>query len=132
MYEVAIIAKDGRVVRRYELSGERPTVIGRGRDCDIQIAIATVSRKHAQVTPQHSREGFIFRDLGSTHGCYVSGRRVREINVSGGLEVQIGPATLRFENLASRIGAELDRAFGEDEAGIPGEEQAGSMDDTMI
>ena len=128
MYEVAILAKDGRILRRYELSDERPTLIGRGRDCDIQIAVATVSRRHAEVDPHH-QEGYLFRDLGSTHGSYVSGRRVREIHVSGGLEVQVGPALLRFENLAGRIGAELDAALTEEDGPLG---DAGSMDDTMI
>ena len=127
MYEVAIIARDGRIVRRYELSDERPTLIGRGRDCDIQIAVASVSRRHARVTPG-ADEGFLFEDLASTHGSWVSNQRVREISVTGGLEVRIGPAILRFENLAGRIGAELDAAFDDEPA--PGDEGAGPLDET--
>ena len=130
MFEIAIRAKDGRILRRYPLPADRATVIGRGRDCDIQLAIATVSRRHAEILVDE--EGLMYRDLGSTHGSYVSGRPVSRIRVTSGLEVQVGPARLLFEDIAAKIGAEIEAALDSDDDFFGGPDTPGSMDDTMI
>ncbi len=105
MFDLTVAAPDGRVVQRVELS-ERPIRIGRADDCDVRLGDARVSRHHAEVRPLD--DAWVFRDLGSTHGSFVQGQRVRELTVAPGLEVRIGPAVLRFDSLAARIGAELD------------------------
>jgi len=118
MFELTIAAPDGHVVRRIELSGQRRIKIGRSRECDIQLPIPAVSRKHAEIEPLD--EGtWVIRDLDSTHGCLVKGERIRELTITPGLEVHIGPAVLKFDDLATRIGAELDRIITEDDASSP-------------
>jgi len=113
MFELTIFSKDGRELKRYELNGTKPIKIGRAIDCDIKIAVPEVSRRHAQIE-QIEEDEWVIKDLGSTHGCLVRGERIREVTITPGLEVSIGPAVLRFENMAARIGAELDRLLGDD------------------
>lgn len=113
MYELTICTKEGRELRRYELSGTRPIRIGRGIDCDIQIGVPEVSRRHAQL--EFDDDEWIIKDLNSTHGVLIEGERVREATIEPGLEVTIGPAILRFENMAARIGGELNRMLGDDD-----------------
>jgi pSer/pThr/pTyr-binding forkhead associated (FHA) protein len=113
MYELTICTKEGRELRRYELSGTRPIRIGRGIDCDIQIGVPEVSRRHAQL--EFDDDEWIIKDLNSTHGVLIEGQRVREATIEPGLEVTIGPAILRFENMAARIGGEINRMLGDDD-----------------
>jgi hypothetical protein len=79
---------------RRELTGER-AVIGRSRECDIQIADPNVSRQHAELR----REGadFVIVDLGSTNGIEVNGRKVKRATLSPGDRIAIGQTELVFE-----------------------------------
>jgi len=114
MLEVAITSPSGQALRKMELSGEERVLIGRAADCDIRLNSPVVSRHHAEIIAEDEGE-WVLRDLGSTHGCFVDGQRVSTIEISAGMVVRIGPAKLRFENLASRIGKELDELLGEDD-----------------
>jgi hypothetical protein len=83
-------------------SGERiplaaqAVVIGRMPGCDVVLADANVSRRHAEVAP--SGTGFVVRDLGSTNGTKVNGLRIEtERNLNGGDIVSVGNTHLRFE-----------------------------------
>jgi pSer/pThr/pTyr-binding forkhead associated (FHA) protein len=114
MLELTIVSETGQSVRKIELSPGTSLQIGRARECDIRVATPTVSRHHAEVAAGES--GWTFRDLGSTHGSFVNGERVGEVPVSPGLRVRIGPIRLEFDNLASRIGRELDRLLEEDDS----------------
>jgi pSer/pThr/pTyr-binding forkhead associated (FHA) protein len=117
MFELAICNGSGDVLRRYDLSrvavGGRRVVIGRAEDCDIRIRNGAISRHHAAIEALAEDE-WVIRDLGSTCGCLVSGERVSEAEIHPGLQVAIGPAILRFESVASRIAADLDRELSED------------------
>ncbi len=55
---------------------EPGAVIGRHRDCDLVVADAMVSRRHARVCERGSSTAI--EDLGSHNGLYVNGRRCRE------------------------------------------------------
>src|SRR5438094_2607589 len=84
--------------RRHELDGDR-TVIGRSRDCDIQIADPNVSRRHAEVR----RDGgsYVLVDLDSTNGVEVDGKRVKRLELSDGSRFTIGSTEIVFsEELA--------------------------------
>src|SRR5579884_655348 len=67
--------------RRHEVDGDR-VVIGRSKDCDIQVPDPNVSRRHAEVR----REGgdYLLVDLDSTNGIEVDGRRVRRLELENG------------------------------------------------
>lgn len=53
---------------------EPPVILGRAADCDVVIADRRASRCHAEV--RREEEGFILRDLGSTNGTWLNGRRL--------------------------------------------------------
>lgn len=111
MLEVTISSKEGKTLKRYELTGSRPLNVGRGSVCDIQVPLMDVSREHA--TLELVGDVWVLKDLESTHGCVVQGERVRAVPVSAGLEVRLGSARMRFSNLADRIGAELNAILEE-------------------
>jgi pSer/pThr/pTyr-binding forkhead associated (FHA) protein len=65
------------------------TVIGRRQDCDLCIPLMVVSRKHCEINK--TREALIVRDLGSSNGTYLNGKRITEAEVKPGDYLQIGP-----------------------------------------
>ncbi len=75
--------------------GNAALVIGRSKDCDVPLADGNVSRRHAELG--RSDGGFVLRDLDSTNGTLVNGRRVRHATVGVGDEITIGTSTLRIE-----------------------------------
>jgi hypothetical protein len=54
----------------------RAVVLGRSRECDIVLEDRSVSRRHAELV-RHG-DGFLLRDLDSTNGSAVNGKRIRE------------------------------------------------------
>jgi EAL domain-containing protein (putative c-di-GMP-specific phosphodiesterase class I) len=72
-----------------------PFLIGRRDDLTLPLASKTVSSRHAEITESGGR--LVLRDLGSTNGTYVNGRRITE------------PVTLeeddlvQFANMAFRV-----------------------------
>jgi hypothetical protein len=80
--------------KRTVLSGSR-VLIGRSRDCDIQLDDPNTSRRHAEVRREGS--AWVVADLGSTNGIKVNGSRVAEAELHPGDEVTLGVIKLRFE-----------------------------------
>jgi hypothetical protein len=73
-------------------------VLGRSRDCDITLDDANVSRHHAEVRP--SGGSWVVRDLGSTNGVKVNGRRIdgsRPQSLKPGDVVELGTSRLTFD-----------------------------------
>ncbi len=69
--------------------------IGRGEEAEIVLFDPSVSRAHAVV--EVSGGGAIVRDLGSTNGTFVNGRRVDRSPLHDGDELRVGNTRLRFE-----------------------------------
>jgi hypothetical protein len=91
-----------RAQLRYEgravVLGSQGAVLGRSRDCDVIIDDENVSRRHAEVRP--SGGSWIVRDLGSTNGVKVNGRRIDRSagqSLKGGDRIELGLSTLTFE-----------------------------------
>jgi len=73
-------------------------MLGRSRDCDVILDDANVSRHHAEIRP--SGGSWTVRDLGSTNGVKVNGRRVdpqRPQSLKRGDELEIGTSHVTFE-----------------------------------
>jgi Protein of unknown function (DUF3662)/FHA domain len=73
-------------------------ILGRSRDADIQLDDPNASRHHAEIRP--SGGSWIVRDLGSTNGVKVNGRRLdpdRPQSLKRGDELQIGTSRVTFE-----------------------------------
>ncbi|MBN1393283.1 MAG: FHA domain-containing protein [Sedimentisphaerales bacterium] len=67
------------------------TVIGRRHSCDLCIPLISVSRKHCQF----NRDSGVLkiRDLESSNGTYLNGKRINEAVVKAGDSIKIGPLT---------------------------------------
>jgi hypothetical protein len=77
---------------------ERPqTVIGRGSDVDVQLADTGVSRRHSELLLQPTGQ-HIYRDLGSTNGSRVNGRKVREAPLRDGDRIEVGRSVLVYRH----------------------------------
>jgi predicted component of type VI protein secretion system len=85
-----------RVGGHTEPLGAGGGVIGRSRDCDVTVEDANVSRHHAEVRP--SGGSWIVRDLGSTNGVKVNGRRIQgPQSLKPGDVVELGTSRLTFD-----------------------------------
>lgn len=68
------------------------TIIGRASECDISLAAAHLSRRHAQI--QIVEGGLLVKDLGSANGTFINGQRVTEGRAKKGDEIRFD--TLSF------------------------------------
>jgi hypothetical protein len=81
-------------VRRVAV-GDGPVVLGRDAACDVVLADARVSRRHARISP---RAGFlILADLGSTNGTFVRAERIEEVALGVGDVIVMGGTTVVVE-----------------------------------
>jgi hypothetical protein len=87
---VLLVSDDKRTV----VTGE-PFVIGRSRECDLVLDDPNVSRRHAELRREDG--GWAVRDLGSTNGIKLNGRRSRGGALSPGDEITLGLSRLTFE-----------------------------------
>jgi hypothetical protein len=69
-------------------------LIGRSRDCDIQLADPNVSRRHAEIRQEGAAYWAI--DLDSTNGMEVNGRRQKRAKLRQGDRITLGSTELVF------------------------------------
>lgn len=92
--EAKLVVVGGKA-NRSEVKLKLPAMIGRGRDADVTVAHATVSRHHCLV---YELDGaLVVRDNGSLNGTVVDGERVQEAVLRPGQSLTIGPLTFRAE-----------------------------------
>ena len=71
------------------------TVIGRRRDCDLRIPLASVSKRHCQLS--HSDGKLKLRDLDSRNGTSHNGKAVKEAEVAAGDSLEVGQLKFIFQ-----------------------------------
>jgi FHA domain/Domain of unknown function (DUF1707) len=69
-------------------------LLGRSPACQLIFADDTVSRRHAELRIDEGR--WTLRDLGSSNGTYVNGRRIGEAEVGPGDEIALGQCRIRI------------------------------------
>ena len=85
-----------RVDGRTSVLGSGGAVLGRSREADVHIDDANVSRKHAEVRP--SGASWTVRDLGSTNGVKVNGRRIQcAQSLRDGDTITLGTSEIVFQ-----------------------------------
>ena len=85
-----------RIAGRAELLGSAGAVLGRSREADVQVDEANVSRKQAELRP--SGASWTVRDLGSTNGVKVNGRRIQGAqSLRSGDTITLGTSDIVFE-----------------------------------
>ncbi len=71
-------------------------VVGRGKEADVRLADASVSRRHAAFSVVG--DTVQVEDLDSTNGLTVNGERVRNATLSDGDSMTLGAATIVFRS----------------------------------
>src|SRR5262250_151071 len=72
------------------------TSLGRHPANTLRLADREVSKEHAAI--EKVGNGFLIKDLGSSNGTYVNGRRVRELRLKDGDEIALGNSRLVFHS----------------------------------
>lgn len=80
-----------------------PVTIGRGDDCDLRLAHASISRRHAEL--QADEAGWMLRDLGSKNGSHVGGQPVAQARLAQGAWIRLGDLYCEFELLDAQADA---------------------------
>lgn len=91
-YELEITLP-GLACIHYHLRGEGPWRIGAEVSCDIPVRARGVSRAHLELSLD-GEKGVVFRDLGSTNGTFLDGKRVESGPLPAGTSVGLGEARL--------------------------------------
>ncbi len=89
---LAASGRDNEVTLRRAL-----TVIGRGSDVDVQLPDTGVSRRHGELLLQPTGQ-HVYRDLGSTNGSRVNGRKVHEATLQDGDRIEVGRSVLVYRH----------------------------------
>src|SRR5947209_12932542 len=91
-FELLIV--QGRSVTNTIKLNDGVTTIGRHDDCQLRIKSSQVSRKHCEL---FEKKGLLLvKDLGSSNGTYVNGKRIQEQRVlEPGDELTIGQVKLK-------------------------------------
>jgi pSer/pThr/pTyr-binding forkhead associated (FHA) protein len=90
----------GREVVEIEMNGrripvvKRRMVLGRSRECDIQVEDPNVSRRHAEIRQEGATYWMV--DLDSTNGIEVRGKRQKRVKLENGAKVTLGSTDLVF------------------------------------
>jgi pSer/pThr/pTyr-binding forkhead associated (FHA) protein len=71
------------------------TVIGRRHDCDLRIPLMPVSRRHCQLSKNN--DDLKIRDLNSSSGTFLNGKKINEGTVQAGDYIMIGPLTFQLQ-----------------------------------
>ena len=88
----ATLTVDGRVVKL----ASRRLVVGRSRECDVQLEDGNVSRRHFELV-REDPDAWVVVDLGSTNGTEVNGRRVSgRKRLDDGDRITVGSTELVF------------------------------------
>jgi len=88
-YEPYLIQISGRETgQMYHLTG-RTVRIGRDPSCQITLEDPHISRNHAEIICRSPTE-IVIRDVGSTNGVFVNGKRVSEQLLTDGDKILIG------------------------------------------
>jgi hypothetical protein len=69
-------------------------LVGRSRECDVVLADANVSRRHAELRQEGASYWIV--DLGSTNGLEVNGKRVKRAKLRSGDTITLGSTELTF------------------------------------
>jgi hypothetical protein len=79
--------------QRQEVEGRR-ILIGRSRECDVQLTDSNVSRRHAELRQEGASYWIV--DLDSTNGIEVNGRRLKRAKLEDGDRILVGTTEVVF------------------------------------
>jgi pSer/pThr/pTyr-binding forkhead associated (FHA) protein len=120
---LSYLARDADFVLRFEsgehagrevaLTAER-TTLGRRPDNALSFNDVKVSGVHVEIV--RDGDGFVLRDLGSTNGTLLDGRKITEVALGHGDRVRIGANDFQFVDLRKGMNGEASAAALPDRA----------------
>lgn len=90
--EAYFIVLTGRDIGRVYKVGETRIIFGRDKTCTVSIEDDQVSREHAEA--KREKEGVVLRDLKSTNGTLVNGRKINNRTLKNNDRIQISSFTV--------------------------------------
>jgi len=85
--QLVLFKEDGQ---RRDLDVKRESVVfGRSGDCDFQIPLAVISRRHCKLSQKGGK--LYVKDLGSSNGTFLNNKRILQAEVKAGDRLTIGP-----------------------------------------
>lgn len=138
MNVVLVMFKDDER-REFPLSG-RKTILGRRQDCQLRIPTKDVSRQHCVLLTDGDH--IVAKDLGSSNGTFVNGKRIAETELKPGDRLRLGPVTfvvqidgvpaeIRADEVKPASKATPTTAAGDDEETFTLSEADFDLDDAM-
>jgi pSer/pThr/pTyr-binding forkhead associated (FHA) protein len=94
MMELHVCNRAGALLRAFALGESKEVIVGRDETCDVRIFAPSVSREHCSI--EQDGDQLVLRDLGSTGGTYLGGKKVEKVRLEDGMEIGVGPAILKF------------------------------------
>ncbi len=88
--------------------GPQAITIGSDDHCTVVLADAAVSKLHCELCP--TPVGLLLRDLDSTNGTIVDGRRIREVYLDRDTKFRVGETTLELTVEDGEESVEISRA----------------------
>ena len=92
------------------LPGDRPIVVGRGEDADVQILDPDLSRQHCVFVPDV--DTYIVRDMDSRNGTWVNDKRIEEVRLAPGDRVRLAGTEFEFHTGSRSLGAAAAKPIG--------------------
>lgn len=89
MNVVLVMFKDDE--RRDFPISEAQTILGRRQDCQLRIPTKDVSRQHCALLIKDN--ALVAKDLGSSNGTFINGKRIAEAELKAGDRLRLGPVT---------------------------------------
>lgn len=88
--DVVLVMFKGDQRREFPIADEK-AVLGRRQDCHLRIPTRDVSRQHCLLVKQ--KDTLVAKDLGSSNGTFVNGKRIAETKLKAGDRLRVGPVT---------------------------------------
>jgi len=127
---LAMFKSDGQ---RKDFPFSKPrVVIGRGENCDLQVPLASVSRRHCAL--EIADDAVKVKDLGSSNGTYVNSERVTESELAPGDRLAVGPIvfTVQINGQPEEIEPVLPSGRQEGEAGAADGDEIVDLDADVV
>lgn len=108
------ILLDGRLLDCYAFTGpaEQTVLIGRHETCDVNLDHEGVSRRHCEITAVPDGGGHLLRDLGSSNGTYVKGRKIKVHSLNPNDTFSVCGLTIRYLAKRAKLKAEIEPELG--------------------
>jgi two-component system response regulator AtoC len=98
--ELRLLVIEGDSAKAYPLPEKGLLIVGRSEECDVRIDHPSLSRRHVSI---EINRGIWIRELGSTNGTRLGGRRLRpeeRVALPVGELVEIGPIVALLQGVA--------------------------------